>query len=64
MPLYEFECKQCGLQYEELITTQNSYATCPDCGDVLHGDDRKVSQGSFKLKGQCWSFNGYMHGEK
>lgn len=65
MPMYEFKCGNCGLLYEELIDViKQRWAECPDCNDVKHMDDREISQGSFKLKGQCWAENGYMRGEK
>lgn len=64
MPLYEFRCDNCGLLYEEIITKDREYAKCPKCDDVKHSNDREISRGSFKLKGQCWSKNGYMKGEK
>ncbi len=35
MPMYEFKCKQCGSQFEELILSSSASEEkidCPDCG--------------------------------
>ena len=31
MPIYEFECEQCGTRFEELVAADGS-AACPSCG--------------------------------
>ena len=33
MPIYEFECRQCGEQFEELVRTEAEakILTCPHC---------------------------------
>jgi putative FmdB family regulatory protein len=31
MPIYEFDCRQCGARFEEL-TRVGARATCPACG--------------------------------
>jgi putative FmdB family regulatory protein len=31
MPIYEFECEQCGVRFEELVAAGGA-AACPDCG--------------------------------
>jgi putative FmdB family regulatory protein len=31
MPLYEFECEQCGSRFEELLRSGDA-AACPECG--------------------------------
>jgi len=31
MPIYEFECEQCGVRFEELVAAGAS-AACPACG--------------------------------
>jgi putative FmdB family regulatory protein len=31
MPIYEFECEECGARFEELVATGAATA-CPECG--------------------------------
>lgn len=31
MPIYEFECEECGARFEELVPT-GGVAACPQCG--------------------------------
>ena len=31
MPIYEFECEECGARFEELVAAASS-AACPSCG--------------------------------
>lgn len=31
MPIYEFECEECGVRFEELVAAGGSVA-CPSCG--------------------------------
>ncbi|MBS1886297.1 MAG: zinc ribbon domain-containing protein [Actinobacteria bacterium] len=32
MPIYEFECEECGACFEELVTAGTTAAPCPECG--------------------------------
>ena len=32
MPLYEFECKTCGLFFEEIVRIEGPPPPCPECG--------------------------------
>jgi putative FmdB family regulatory protein len=32
MPIYEFECEQCGSRFEELMDSEAAAPTCPSCG--------------------------------
>ena len=32
MPIYEFECGECGARFEELIAAGESAVACPECG--------------------------------
>lgn len=32
MPIYEFECEECGARFEELVGAGTAEATCPTCG--------------------------------
>ena len=41
MPIYEFECTECGVRFEELVAAGGSVA-CPSCGAA--GARRLLSQ--------------------
>ncbi|HEX4752137.1 MAG TPA: zinc ribbon domain-containing protein [Solirubrobacterales bacterium] len=32
MPIYEFECEECGACFEELVAAGVAAAPCPECG--------------------------------
>jgi putative FmdB family regulatory protein len=32
MPIYEFECEECGARFEELVAADVSKVTCERCG--------------------------------
>jgi putative FmdB family regulatory protein len=32
MPIYEFECAQCGSRFEELMQSGTTAPACPECG--------------------------------
>ena len=32
MPIYEFECEECGARFEELVAADAAAPACPDCG--------------------------------
>jgi putative FmdB family regulatory protein len=32
MPVYEFECEECGNRFEELTASGDSRLACPSCG--------------------------------
>jgi putative FmdB family regulatory protein len=32
MPIYEFECEECGKRFEELVTSEAGAVACPNCG--------------------------------
>lgn len=34
MPLYEFECTECGVVYEALLKYDEVPDTCPECGST------------------------------
>jgi putative FmdB family regulatory protein len=36
MPIYEFQCKECGKVFEKLVLSRTSEAPkCPDCASAL-----------------------------
>lgn len=32
MPIYEFECEECGERFEELVAAGATGVACPECG--------------------------------
>jgi putative FmdB family regulatory protein len=32
MPIYEFECEECGARFEELVASEVRALACPECG--------------------------------
>jgi len=41
MPIYEFECGDCGERFEELVAANTEQADCPSCGAA--GARRRLS---------------------
>jgi len=50
MPLYEFECPSCRTVTESLQKMETETISC-QCGSIA---SRKLSKGSFILKGSGW----------
>jgi putative FmdB family regulatory protein len=58
MPIYEYLCKSCGYEFEEVQKFSDpSLEECPDCGK--NNAERQVSMSSFHLKGGGWYKDGY-----
>jgi putative FmdB family regulatory protein len=34
MPIYEFECQECGVRFEELVASRAETVACPECGST------------------------------
>jgi putative FmdB family regulatory protein len=34
MPIYEFECEECGARFEELVSAEAAPVACPSCGSA------------------------------
>ena len=53
MPIYEYQCKKCHHQFEQLQKiTDDALVICPKCGQ--NSLSKMVSQTSFQLKGTGW----------
>ena len=53
MPIYEYACGQCGVEFEaEQRITEEPLDTCPECQS--RRVKRLISQTSFVLKGGGW----------
>ena len=57
MPIYEYECQQCGKRTELLQRFDDApLAACPDCG----GEVKKlISSPAFQFKGSGWYVTDY-----
>jgi putative FmdB family regulatory protein len=60
MPLYEYECQECGLRFERLErASELRDGVCPDCGEVAH---RLIGAPALQFKGSGWYVNDYGKG--
>ncbi|HVX32070.1 MAG TPA: zinc ribbon domain-containing protein [Solirubrobacterales bacterium] len=41
MPIYEYECEECGAVFEELVAAGTAWVACPECG--AGGTRRRMS---------------------
>ncbi len=62
MPIYEYECTQCG-RHEEVIQkfSDNPINECAHCSGKLQ---KLISQSTFHLKGSGWYVTDYADGGK
>ena len=62
MPIYEYECENCGKKFEVWQKiTDDPLTTCEACGGKLH---KLISQSSFILKGTGWYVTDYARKER
>ena len=62
MPIYEYECINCGNKLEVLQKfNEKPLVTCPQCGGRLH---KLISQSSFILKGNGWYATDYARNDR
>lgn len=53
MPIYEYQCQECGHQFDKLQKMSDAALTdCPECQQASL--KKLVSAPSFKLKGSGW----------
>lgn len=64
MPIYEWECPDCGhvieliMSFKEMEAWEETPVVCDECSKALY--KRKISTGTdFKLNGRGWSQDGY-----
>ncbi len=63
MPIYEYQCKSCGHQFEKLQKmSEDNLIDCPDC----HKPELKklISASSFQLKGSGWYASDFKNSSK
>jgi putative FmdB family regulatory protein len=57
MPLYEYDCASCKKVHEIIQKFSDApLQTCPDCGQAV---TKRMSLGSFSLKGSGWYTTDY-----
>lgn len=53
MPIYEYECRRCGHEFETIQKfSDKALRKCPDCGRLSLR--KKLSAAAFHLKGTGW----------
>ena len=50
MPIYEFRCRKCDAQFEELVYGSHEDIVCPECGAA--NAEREMSTFAFKSGGK------------
>lgn len=57
MPIYEYECRDCGHRFEKLQKiSSNRVRTCPECKGKV---DRLLSAPAIQFKGEGWYVTDY-----
>lgn len=57
MPIYEYQCPNCGHEFDKIVKFSDPSPPCPSCD---HDEvTKKVSQTSFQLKGTGWYVTDY-----
>jgi putative FmdB family regulatory protein len=63
MPIYEYECAECGHRLESIQkVTEAPLTDCPSCGKV--GLKRLISAAGFQLKGGGWYATDFKNSSK
>ena len=58
MPIYEYECRDCGNEHEIIQKmSEGALRKCPSCGALKLR--RKISRSAFHLKGDGWYVTDY-----
>jgi len=56
MPMYDYECKNCGYEAKDIINAP-SHMRCPECNAPLIRHFPRTTH--FKLKGDDWNKDGH-----
>jgi putative FmdB family regulatory protein len=63
MPIYEYQCKSCGMKREFLRKISDApLTTCPECGKETM--QKMVTAAGFQLKGTGWYATDFKGGAK
>ena len=62
MPIYEYQCQNCGHEFEKIQKfSDRPIRRCPECGGRT---EKLISRSAFVLKGGGWYADGYAGGKK
>lgn len=60
MPIYEYSCRTCGHEWEELQSFKDEpVRVCPECQQEQAEKRQIPSSTNFTLNGSCWAKDGY-----
>lgn len=63
MPIYEYQCPDCGSRKEHLQKVSDAVlSTCPACGGGNY--QKQLSAAAFQLKGNGWYVTDFRGGDK
>lgn len=63
MPIYEYQCSNCGHDFETLQkASEDPLTDCPKCGEASL--KKKISAAGFRLKGGGWYETDFKSGKK
>ncbi len=63
MPIYEYQCNNCGHELESLQKISDPpLSDCPECGESAL--QKKISAAGFRLKGGGWYETDFKSGKK
>lgn len=53
MPIYEYHCKSCGKEFEQVRRMEDHPSQCPFC-NTINSVELLISVGTFQLTGTGW----------
>lgn len=63
MPIYEYQCKACGFEFETIQkVSEEALKDCPECGELEL--KKLISKAAFRLKGGGWYETDFKSGNK
>jgi len=57
MPIFDFECQECGMIFEHCTILKGWCRKCPKCDS--YKIKKLISKANFVLKGSGWAKDGY-----
>ncbi len=50
MPIFDFKCRECGVEKEMIVSSSTSTVECKSCGGIMY--KQVSSPGGFKFNGK------------